>query len=203
MICLIPAGGGTPFFFTPLPEQVEVKYGAKYQTFDTISRGTVKVPRGTDVTEVSWSGEFFGFPRRNETIVNRMFWTLPAAARSIIEEYVDNETVLTLIITDIWLNIDVTISSFHTTGYGAFGNLKYDISFAQKKPLEIYTTDELNTDSYVKKTNPRTDLAAASTGSGQSTAPHDFRCGTGWRWNRSLEDCPEAVRGWLQVEENL
>lgn len=58
MICLIPAGGGTPFFFTPLPEQVEVKYGAKYQTFDTISRGTVKVPRGTDVTEVSWSGEF-------------------------------------------------------------------------------------------------------------------------------------------------
>lgn len=151
MICLIPAGGGTPFFFTPLPEQVEVKYGAKYQTFDTISRGTVKVPRGTDVTEVSWSGEFFGFPRRNETIVNRMFWTLPAAARSIIEEYVDNETVLTLIITDIWLNIDVTISSFHTTGYGAFGNLKYDISFAQKKPLEIYTTDELNTDSYVKK----------------------------------------------------
>lgn len=43
MICLIPAGGGTPFFFTPLPEQVEVKYGAKYQTFDTISRGTVKV----------------------------------------------------------------------------------------------------------------------------------------------------------------
>lgn len=93
---------------------------------------------------------------------------LPAAARSIIEEYVDNETVLTLIITDIWLNIDVTISSFHTTGYGAFGNLKYDISFAQKKPLEIYTTDELNTDSYVKKTNPRTDLAAASAGSGQS-----------------------------------
>ena len=89
MICLIPAGGGTPFFFTPLPEQVEVKYGAKYQTFDTISRGTVKVPRGTDVTEVSWSGEFFGFPRRNETIVNRMFWTLPAAARSIIEEYVE------------------------------------------------------------------------------------------------------------------
>lgn len=168
MICLIPAGGGTPFFFTPLPEQVEVKYGAKYQTFDTISHGTVKVPRGTDVTEVSWSGEFFGFPRRNETIVNRMFWMLPAAARSIIEEYVDNETVLTLIITDIWLNIDVTISSFHTTGYGAFGNLKYDISFAQKKPLEIYTTDELNTDSYVKKTNPRTDLAAASTGSGQS-----------------------------------
>lgn len=168
MICLIPGGNGTPFFFSLMPEQVAVKYGAKYQTFDTISRGTVKVPRGTDVTSVSWSSEFFGFKRRNEPIINQLFWIPPAACRSIIEEYIENETVLTLIITDIWLNIDVTVSSFEVTGYGAFGNLKYSITFEQKKPLEIYTTDELNTDSYAKKTNPRNDLAAASTGSGQS-----------------------------------
>lgn len=55
MICLIPGGSGTPFLFSIMPEQIAVKYGAKYQTFDTISRGTVKVPRGTDVTSVSWN----------------------------------------------------------------------------------------------------------------------------------------------------
>ena len=85
-----------------------------------------------------------------------------------VKEYIENETVLTLIVTDIWLNIDVTVSSFEVTGYGAFGNLKYSITFEQKKPLEIYTTDELNTDSYAKKTVPRIDLAAATTGSGQN-----------------------------------
>lgn len=42
MICLIPGGNGTPFLFSIMPEQIAVKYGAKYQTFDTISRGTVK-----------------------------------------------------------------------------------------------------------------------------------------------------------------
>lgn len=65
---------GTPFLFSIMPEQIAVKYGTKYQTFDTISRGTVKVPRGTDVTSVSWSSEFFGFKRRNEPIVNRLLW---------------------------------------------------------------------------------------------------------------------------------
>lgn len=202
MICLIPGGSGTPFFFSLMPEQVVVKYGAKYQTFDTISRGTVKVPRGTDVTSVSWSGEFFGFKRMNEPIVNRLFWLPPAACRNIIEEYIENETVLTLIITDILLNIDVTVSSFDVTGYGAFGNLKYSITFEQKKPLEIYTTDELNTDSYVKKTNPRTDLAAASIGSGRSytivngdslwkIAQKQY--GDGSQWNRIYDANKDAI----------
>lgn len=168
MICLTPEGNGTPFYFSLMPEQISVKYGAKYQTFDTISRGTVKVPRGTDVTSVSWSSEFFGAKRQNEPIVNSSYWQAPETCRGIIEGYIENETVLTLIITDICLNIDVTVSSFEVTGYGAFGNLKYSITFEQKKPLEIYTTDELNTDSYAKETNPRNDLAASSTGSGQS-----------------------------------
>ena len=35
MICLIPGGNGTPFLFSIMPEQIAVKYGAKYQTFDT------------------------------------------------------------------------------------------------------------------------------------------------------------------------
>lgn len=168
MICLISGGSDTQFCFTPLPEQVVVCYGAKYQTFDTISRGTVKVPRGTDVTSISWDGEFFGSKLQNEPIVNQSDWMEPVKCRGVIEDYIENETILNLIITDIGLNVDVTVSSFKVTGYGAFGNLKYSIEFEQNKPLEIYTTDELNTDSYVKKTNSRTDLAAASAGSGQS-----------------------------------
>lgn len=168
MICLIPAGSGTPFFFSLLPEQIVTKAAARYQSFDIISRGTVKIPRGTDVTEVSWDGEFFGFRRRNEPIVKRLLWLPPHTCKSIIEDYIENDTVLTLIITELGLNMDVTVSSFQATAYGAFGNLKYSIAFAQKKPLEIYTTDELNTDAYAKKTNPRIDLMAEASAAGQS-----------------------------------
>ena len=50
-IRLIPAGSGSKFTFPALPEKVQGKYGAKYQSFDIISQGTVKVPKGTDVAE--------------------------------------------------------------------------------------------------------------------------------------------------------
>lgn len=62
-IRLIPAGNGSTFTFPALPEKIQGKYGAKYQSVDIISKGTVKVPRGTDVAEFTWMGCFSGNPR--------------------------------------------------------------------------------------------------------------------------------------------
>ena len=58
-IKLIPVGKGSKFTFPALPEKVQGKYAAKYQSFDIISLGTVKVPKGTDVSEFSWDGVIF------------------------------------------------------------------------------------------------------------------------------------------------
>ena len=55
-IRLIPAGNGSKFTFPALPEKIQGKYITKYQSFDIISQGTVKVPKGTDVAEFSWNG---------------------------------------------------------------------------------------------------------------------------------------------------
>lgn len=46
-IKLIPVEKGSKFTFPALPEKVQGKYAAKYQSFDIISLGTVKVPKGT------------------------------------------------------------------------------------------------------------------------------------------------------------
>ena len=46
-------------------------------------------------------------------------------------------------LTGTWINMDVTISSFKVTPYGAYGNVKYDISFEEARELKIYTTKEL------------------------------------------------------------
>lgn len=153
-IKLIPVGNGIKFTFPALPEKVQGKYGAKYQSFDIISQGTVKVPKGTDVAEFSWDGVFFGSSKKKEPIVRQNYWKEPGECVNILNGFIRNETVLNLIITETWINVDVTISSFRPQLTGAYGNIEYSITFVQKKPLEIYTMDELG---IVKATKPRND----------------------------------------------
>lgn len=71
-IKLIPVEKGSKFTFPALPEKVQGKYAAKYQSFDIISLGTVKVPKGTDVSEFSWDGVFLEHQRRMRQSSRRM-----------------------------------------------------------------------------------------------------------------------------------
>ena len=167
-IKLIPAGNGSKFTFPALPEKVQGKYGAKYQSFDIISQGTVKVPKGTDVAEFTWDGVFFGESKRNEPIVKKNSWKEPNEFVKILSNFMKNETVLNLIVTETWINVDVTISSFQPRPVGAYGNVEYSITFVQKKPLQIYTTDELKIAKFVKKTKPRNDSGGSSGGGGST-----------------------------------
>lgn len=167
-IKLIPAGNGSKFTFPALSEKVQGKYGAKYQSFDIISQGTVKVPKGTDVAEFTWDGVFFGKSKRNEPIVKKNSWKEPNECVKILSNFMKNETVLNLIVTETWINVDVTISSFQPRPVGAYGNVEYSITFVQKKPLQIYTTDELKIAKFVKKTKPRNDSGGSSVGGGST-----------------------------------
>ena len=99
-IKLIPVEKGSKFTFPALPEKVQGKYAAKYQSFDIISLGTVKVPKGTDVSEFSWDGVFFGASKKNEAIVKTNAWKSPNECVKILNDYMLNETVLTLIVTE-------------------------------------------------------------------------------------------------------
>lgn len=163
-IKLIPVGSGSEFTFPALPEKLQGKYGAKYQSFDIISQGTVKVPKGTDVAEFSWDGVFFGPSKKNEPIVRKNSWKEPNECVQILQKYMQEETILNLIVTDTWINVDVTISSFQPRPVGAYGNVEYSITFVQKKPLQIYTTNELKIAKFEKKTRPRADNSSSSGG---------------------------------------
>lgn len=168
-IKLIPVGDGTKFTFPSLPEKVQGKYGAKYQSFDIITQGTVKIPKGMDVAEFSWDGVFFGKSKKNESIVKKNSWKSPNECVKILSNFMKNETVLNLIVTKTWINVDVTISSFQPRPVGAYGNVEYFITFVQKKPLQIYTTDELKIKKTKKKTKPRNGSKGSSKGGGTYT----------------------------------
>lgn len=181
---------GKTFTFPANPESISGTLGAKYQSFDIISKGTVKVPKGTDVSEIKWSGEFFGYSKRNESVVNKAYYQLPNACVAQLREWQENGTRLNLIVTDSWINLDVTISSFQPEIYGAYGNVKYSISFAQGKDLKIYTTNELKIAAFVKKTAPRNDNSQSS-GSSYTIVSGDTlwgiaskKLGSGTKWTQ-------------------
>lgn len=164
-IRLIPVGSGSKFTFPALPEKVQAKYGTKYQSFDIISQGAVKIPKGMDVSDFTWDGTFFGKSKKGEAIVRKNSWKEPNECVKILNDFMANETVLNLIVTETWINVDVTISSFQPRPVGAFGNVEYSITFALKKPLHIYTTNELKIAAFVKQTKPRNDTGGSAGGS--------------------------------------
>jgi nucleoid-associated protein YgaU len=72
-------------------------------------------------------------------------------------------------VTDTWINVDVTVSSFEASPVGAFGNVEYSITLTRKKPLQIYSTNELKIAAFVKKTKSRTSSNSSNSSSGTYT----------------------------------
>lgn len=151
-IKLLPDGKTkNQFVFSSLPEEIKGSSSAKYQSFNIISKGTVQVPKGTDVKEISWEGVFFGESKKQETIVKTKHWKNPDECVKLLKKWLEKGTVLNLIVTNTWINMDVTISSFKATSYGAFGNIRYNIVLEEAKELKIYTTKELKIKGVTKK----------------------------------------------------
>lgn len=146
---------GNCFIFSLLPEKLNVKYAAKYQSFDIISEGAIDVPRGSDVVEVSWNGEFFGKSKKSLAGVDTANWKEPDTCVQILRNWLDAGTELTLIVSGTWINVDVTIASLDVTPHGGYGDVSYSITFKKVRTLKIYTAKELKIGKK-KKTKSRT-----------------------------------------------
>lgn len=125
--------------FPSLPKEITTTVDTIYQTYSLINRGSIKIPKGVEPKRISWSGVFFGKAKRNEAVVLKNRWISPKECKNQIEKWQKNKTILILLITEIGMNIDVTISNFEKTAYGAYGNLEYSISFEKSEPLRVYT----------------------------------------------------------------
>lgn len=139
------------FTFSSLPEKISGSLGTKYQTYDIISQGAVKVPKGTEVAEISWDAVFFGPDRKNLAVVKAESYQKPDKCIKQLREWQEKGTVLNLLVTETWINMDVTIDSFTPDPFGAYGDVSYGIKFSQAKDLKIYTTNELKIAAFVKR----------------------------------------------------
>lgn len=149
------------FRFPSLPESIKVKTATNYQSYDLISRGTLKFPNGSEPKTISWRGVFFGPAKKNESIIR--VWVAPSECKSKLEAWREKGTILRLLVSGTNINYDVTIEDFEYEEYGGYGNAEYSISFNLYQDLKIYTTDELKIQKFVRKVVTRTTPAPSRT----------------------------------------
>jgi len=144
-IKLMPVGRPEEAFtFPSLPQEVGGSQEAHYQTYTVISRGNVMVPKGLEANEFTWEGEFYGAQHANSPYVTAGAWQEPLVCVDTLRKWMDEDTVLNLIVTDTWINQDVTISSFSPSAYGGHGNIRYSITLSVYENLMAYTTQDLH-----------------------------------------------------------
>jgi len=175
------------FAFPSLPEKIKVKAGTRYQTYNIIGKGTVKIPKGLEAGTISWTGTFYGEKKKEEIMIHK--WISPTDCKKTLNKWMETGTVLRLLVTGTSINYDVTIGVFEYEEYGAYGNAEYTISFTLNEELKIYTTSELKIAAFVKKTVARATPASSKTytvvsGDNLWKIARQFYGGSGSDWNK-------------------
>ena len=138
--------------FPCLPESIKCSSASASQNYEIISKGNVTIPKGTQISTVSWSGTFFGQKRPLHSFIKNN--NAPKTCKAILNRWLESGTPLKLLITDTNINYDVTIDSFSGEETGAHGDYTYSLTFSCIKELKVYTTDELKIEAYKKVSRP-------------------------------------------------
>lgn len=141
---------GSRLALSMLPEMVKIKTSGKFQTYDIINIGEIKIPKGEKLTAISWDAIMPGRSRMTASYVKTQHWQPPNMLISTLNGWRKKGDKLRLMITETVINLDVYINDFSPQPQGGHGDYKYGISFAEAKDIMIYTVNELG----VKPTSP-------------------------------------------------
>ena len=135
---------GTRVALSMLPSSVKLKASGKFQSYDIINVGEVKIPKGQKLTDISWSNTILpGVKRKNMSYIKRQHWRAPNEIISTFENWRKNGTRLKLMVTETIINHDVYLDSFSAEAVGGAGDYEYSISFMEAKDMMVYTVNEL------------------------------------------------------------
>lgn len=154
---------GARIALSMLPEKLNCNGSTKFQTYDIINMGEVKLPRGTNLLSFSWSGTFPGSSRKTHSFVKSQHWKPPKELVNLFEQWRKNGTILILLITETWINHEVMLSNFTGTPTGGCGDVSYDVTFVENREIKIYSVSELNIASSARTHRPEPAAAAATT----------------------------------------
>jgi len=135
---------GTRVALSMLPNSVKLKASGKFQSYDIINAGDIKIPKGQKLTDISWSNAILpGAKRKNASYIKRQHWKAPNEIISTFESWRKNGTRLKLMVTETVINHDVYLDAFTAEATGGAGDYIYSISFIEAKDMMVYTVSEL------------------------------------------------------------
>lgn len=129
--------------FPLTPEKITLKTGAKFLTYDIIDIGSLQIPSGNELDEVSWEGWLPGAARRNMGIIT--VWVPPKALDIMLYRWKQKGTKLKFVIPGTLISMDVYIQSYEPVYGGGFGDIQYSISLIQAIDLKVTSVDEPET----------------------------------------------------------
>lgn len=126
-------------YFPVPPEKIDYKTAAYFKEYSIINKGIVKIPSGTDVSEIGWECFFPGERLQNMPFVISKK-KLPAEYHKQLESWKENGAKLKLNITGTPFSFDVYIDTYDVTAQDAHGSLYYKINFAKAIAVTVETT---------------------------------------------------------------
>lgn len=125
-----------------LPEELAFPSGdATVISYEIMGLGKVDIPSGTELSGWSWKSEFPGEQRKNDPML-RGPWIAPKTYDSILNDWKKNRTELNLLVTGYPINADVFLIEYHGSAAGAFGDIYYEIGFAEARSIVVTSTKE-------------------------------------------------------------
>lgn len=136
-----------------IPEEIQFTSGdATAVAYDIIGLGPVEVPSGTELGGWKWKSEFPGELRKNDPM-QRGEWIAPKTYDSILNDWKKKGTELNLLVTGYPINADVYLKGYSASAAGAFGDISYEIAFAESRKIVVTTTTEKQPESRPSSTS--------------------------------------------------
>ncbi len=186
-----------------IPESVKARTETNFRTFNIIERGEVKIPKGEQLTQISWSGILPGARILLYNFVNHAAWEQPVEIIKVIKRWREDGAKIKLLITQTPINTDVYIKSFDYTASGGQGNYEYNIDLIAAKELKILTVAEADEERAKAQENSLDELnrrAAMKSKLGMNVGKINniweiaqILTGNGGNWEKVLDQNPQIA----------
>ena len=153
MTCLENGNVGGTFEFPTLPEEIKINGEPCVQNYKILNIGTVKIPKGNEVDEISWDGYFFNQSTVTEAIYKNE--VPPVSCVEVLEWSRKNRTKWRIMITDYGIDMDVFVAKFDWSPYHGYGNIKYTIELDRWVDLQVRLLSGSTKASKAEKTKKR------------------------------------------------
>ena len=135
---------GEKFQFCMTPEEVSAKTSSSFRSFNIIEKGEVKIPKGEELTEISWNGILPGANVLAYKFVDKSSWQAPQEVIKLLKRWRENGDKLKILVTQTPINLDVYIKNFDCKFSGGQGNANYSIDLIAAKTMQVKTVEEVD-----------------------------------------------------------